>query len=85
MTLAAIPTIEWLATQLETSTNTVKTGLWVALMAGMLFATVHFIIMMVRQLMGDVIYRPPERRARGATPSSSGSGWPHPAAPYSSC
>ena len=47
MTLAAIPTIEWLATQLETSTSNVETGLWVALMAGMLFATVHFIIMMV--------------------------------------
>lgn len=47
MTLAAIEFVEWLASAFETSTGNVELALWVLLLAGLLFATVHFISMMV--------------------------------------
>ena len=47
MTLASIPLVEWFATQIETSTDNVELGLWVSVLAGLLFATVQFITMMV--------------------------------------
>lgn len=46
MTLAAIEFVEWLASSFDTSTERVAVALWVALLAGLLFATVHFVSMM---------------------------------------
>jgi hypothetical protein len=45
--LAAIESVEWLASSFDTSTENVELALWVMLLAGLLFATVHFVTMMV--------------------------------------
>ena len=47
MTLAAIQLVEWLASTFGSTTEEVEVALWVSLLAGMLFATIHFITMMV--------------------------------------
>lgn len=47
MTLAAIQLVEWLASTFGATTEEVELALWVSLLAGMLFATIHFITMMV--------------------------------------
>lgn len=47
MTLAAIEFVEWLASTFGSTTEEVEVALWVSLLAGMLFATIHFITMMV--------------------------------------
>ena len=47
MILAAIPFVEWLATQTGTTSDDVELGLWISLLAGLLYATVQFITMMV--------------------------------------
>lgn len=47
MTLAAIELVEWLAATFNSTTEAVELALWVSLLAGMLFATIHFITMMV--------------------------------------
>jgi hypothetical protein len=47
MILAAIEFVEWLASTFGSTTEEVEVALWVSLLAGMLFATIHFITMMV--------------------------------------
>lgn len=47
MILAAIQVVEWLAATFNSTTDDVELALWVSLLAGMLFATIHFITMMV--------------------------------------
>jgi hypothetical protein len=47
MPLAAIESVEWMAKSFDTSTENIELALWVMLLAGLLFATVHFITMMV--------------------------------------
>ncbi|MFP6762759.1 MAG: hypothetical protein VB858_04050, partial [Planctomycetaceae bacterium] len=47
MILAAIPFVEWFATQTGTTGDNVELGLWISLLAGLLFVTVQFITMMV--------------------------------------
>jgi hypothetical protein len=47
MTLAAIEFVEWLASTFGSTTEEVGDALWVSLLAGMLFVTIHFITMMV--------------------------------------
>ncbi len=45
--LAAIPFVEWLAETCDTSVRNVELALWASLLAGLLFATANFILMMV--------------------------------------
>ena len=47
MILAAIEFVEWLASTFGSTTEEVEVALWVSLLAGMLFAPIHFITMMV--------------------------------------
>ena len=47
MILAAIEIVEWLAATFGSSNEDVEVALWVSLLAGMLFATIHFVTMMV--------------------------------------
>ena len=47
MLLASLELINWLAIVCETTSDNVKLWLWVALLAGMLAATIQFVLMMV--------------------------------------
>ncbi|MDA1163732.1 MAG: hypothetical protein O3B13_11575 [Planctomycetota bacterium] len=47
MMLAAIEFVEWLASTFDTTTEAVALALWVSLLAGLLFVTIHFLTMMV--------------------------------------
>jgi hypothetical protein len=47
MILAAIELVEWLAATFDSTTESVELAFWVSLLAGILFATIHFLTMMV--------------------------------------